>query len=263
MRRTVILAIGCVALAVAAWASNDSWKDKPYQQWDSKDLQRIFQDSPWVHIVRVDAPWLKGGGSSGDATIVPSGGAPAGGGPPAGGGGHMGGYGSSSGGGGNTAGSPTVGGDSSDSAPSAAFAVRWISSRTFREAMLRDRVLRGQMTEAEAQADLIKPVEGIELAVLGPDMTPFQSMDENALKSAAFLAAKHSKTKVAPTEVRIQKNGDKIVGILFIFPAKAENGEPSISPEEKTVEFAVTAGKLTLKSEFDVSKMTDSQGRDI
>ena len=57
MRKISLIAIGCIALAVAVWASGDPWKDKPYQQWDSKDLQRIFQDSPWSHVVRVDAPW--------------------------------------------------------------------------------------------------------------------------------------------------------------------------------------------------------------
>ena len=44
--------------------------------------------------------------------------------------------------------------------PMATFLVRWISSRTFREAMIRDRVLRGQMTDADAQAELAKPIDG-------------------------------------------------------------------------------------------------------
>jgi len=261
MVKKILIAIGCVVFAAAVWASNDPWKDKPYQQWDSKDLQRIFQDSPWAHVVRVDATWEKGGDAA--AAPAPAGGTPSGGAPS--GGSHMGGYGSSGGGGNPGAGQSTGGGDVGEGGASVAFVVRWISSRTFREAMLRDRVLRGQMTEADAQADLAKPVEGIELAVLGPDMTPFKGMDENALKSAASLTGKHSKTKLAPTEVRIQKSqdGTKIAGILFVFPSKASNGEASISPEEKNVEFAVTAGKFTLKSSFEVSKMADSQGRDI
>ena len=61
MRKISLIAAGCMALAVAVWASGDPWKDKPYQQWDAKDLQKIFQDSPWAHIVRVDAPWIRAG----------------------------------------------------------------------------------------------------------------------------------------------------------------------------------------------------------
>src|SRR5271169_3374740 len=92
MRKTFLVVIGCFALAAAVWASNDPWRDKPYQQWDSKDLQRIFQDSPWAHVVRVDAPWSSGGV---DDSAVPTGGGSGGagrsmGGTSAGGGGNAG-----------------------------------------------------------------------------------------------------------------------------------------------------------------------------
>jgi len=249
MRKTFLIVIGCFALAAAVWASNEPWKEKPYQQWDSKDLQKIFQDSPWAHVVRVDAPWAGGGG--GDDSTVPSGsGAP--------GGRSMGG--TSAGGGGN-AGTDMGGGGGG----AASFLVRWISSRTFREAMIRDRILRSQMTEAEAQSELAKPVEGYEVVVTGPDMTPFQHADESALKSAATLTLKRSKSKLTPTDVRIQKtqDGSKVAGIMYIFPAKSASGETTIGTDEKNVEFSCSAGKFTLKWSFDLSKMADSQGRDL
>jgi hypothetical protein len=256
MRKTFLFAIGCMALAAAIWASNDPWKDKPYQQWDAKDLQKIFQDSPWSHLVRVDAPWLGGGGN--DASNPPTGGGGMAGGGHSigasggGGGGNMGGGGGDYGGGGGGGGQ-------------ASFLVRWISSRTFREAMIRDRVLRGQMTDADAQAELAKPVEGYEIVVTGPDMTPFQNMDEAALKSAAVLTLKRSKTKLSPTAARFQKtqDGSKVAGVIFVFPAKSENGEASIPTEGKNADFSCSAGKFTLKWSFDVSKMSDSQGRDL
>ena len=249
MRKKFLIAIGCFALAAVVWASNDPWKDKPYQQWDSKDLQKIFQDSPWAHLVRVDAPWAGGGGGD-DSTL------PAGSGGP--GGRSMGG--TSAGGGGN-AGSDMGGGGGG----TATFLVRWISSRTFREAMIRDRVLRSQLTEADAQTELAKPVEGYEVVVTGPDMKPFQSLDEDTLKKAAVLTPKRSKTKLTPTAVRIQKtqDGSKVAGVLYIFPVKSDNGEATIGTDEKSVEFSCSAGKFTLKWSFDVSKMADSQGRDL
>lgn len=252
MRKTFLVAIGCIVLAAAVWASNDPWKDKPYQQWDAKDLQKIFQDSPWAHLVRVDAPWQGGGGAN--ESSVPSGGGGAGGGR------SMGGGGVASGGGGGNMGDTGGGGGGT-----AGFLVRWISSRTFRAAMLRDRVLKSQMTEAEAEAALAKPVEGIQIAVLGPDMTPFQKMDEDALKNAGFLTPKHSKVKLVPASVRIQKtqDGERIAGILYVFPLKSENGEATIGTDEKNVDFQCSAGKFTLRYSFEVSKMADTQGRDI
>lgn len=252
MRKTFLMAIGCMALAVAVWASNDPWKDKPYQQWDTKDLQRIFQDSPWAHQVHVEASW-RGGGGSDDSSLPSESGAAAGGGHSMGGGG-------SAGGGGNMGDAAGGGGG-----PMATFLVRWISSRTFREAMIRDRVLRGQMSDADAQAELAKPIDGYQVVVTGPDMTPFQKMDENALKTAGTLTLKHSKTRLTSTEARIQKSSDgsKIAGVLFVFPSKSENGETSIPTDEKNADFSCTAGKFTLKWSFDVSKMTDSQGRDL
>jgi hypothetical protein len=258
MRKTFLFALGCIALAGAIWASNDPWKDKPYQQWDSKDIQRIIQDSPWAHVVQVAAPWQQGGPT---VATLSSGTAPTDG--PSG---RMAGAGSGMAGSGG-AGSPAtpVASDPGGSGGTANFLVRWISSRTFREAMVRDRVLRGQMTDADAQADLAKPPETYEVAIIGPDMTPFQGVDENALKNAAYLSAKRSKVKLVPTMVRIQKSqdGSRVTGILFAFPAKSDNGEPSIASEEKNVDFSCTIGKFSLKSTFDVSKMADSQGRDL
>jgi hypothetical protein len=253
MRKTFLIGIGCMVLAVAVWASGDPWKDKPYQQWDAKDLQKIFQDSPWSHLVRVDAPWMGGGQS--EASAMPS----SSGGVAASAGGRMGGGGGAA----PSGGSGDYGGGGGGG--SANFLVRWISSRTFREAMIRDRIIRGQMTDADAQTELAKPVEGYEIVVTGPDMTPFESMDENSLKTAATLTLKHSKARLTPTAARIQKtqDGNKIAGVIFIFPPKSENGESSIPTDEKNVEFSCVAGKFNLKWGFDVAKMADSQGRDL
>src|SRR5271155_2219908 len=181
MRKTFLLAIGCMALAVAVWASGDPWKDKPYQQWDSKDLQKIFQDSPWSHLVRVDAPWLGGGGNDNDNDASNT---PVGSGGVASGGHSMGGSGGGAGGGNGGGGGYWGGGAGGEN--QASFLVLWISSRPFREAMILDPVLRGQMTDADAQVELAKPPETYEVAIIGPDMTPFQGVDENALKNAAY-----------------------------------------------------------------------------
>ena len=57
MRKGILGIPLLLVLAVFAWASNDPWKDKPYQQWDPKDIQHVLSNSPWSKTVQVDAKW--------------------------------------------------------------------------------------------------------------------------------------------------------------------------------------------------------------
>jgi hypothetical protein len=43
--------------ASLALASDAPWKGKPYQQWDDKDLQRIFTDSAWARKATITRTW--------------------------------------------------------------------------------------------------------------------------------------------------------------------------------------------------------------
>src|SRR5215470_250614 len=45
-------------LVSAVLAKDEPWKGKPYDQWDKKDVQRIFTDSPWARVVTVTRTWL-------------------------------------------------------------------------------------------------------------------------------------------------------------------------------------------------------------
>src|SRR5579862_3311611 len=45
--------------AALAWASDPPWKSKPYDQWDEKDIQRVFSDSPWSRLTPVARTWGK------------------------------------------------------------------------------------------------------------------------------------------------------------------------------------------------------------
>jgi hypothetical protein len=53
VRRAISCAVTILVAASLIWAANDPWKSKPYQQWDDKDLRRIFNDSPWAKIVQI------------------------------------------------------------------------------------------------------------------------------------------------------------------------------------------------------------------
>src|SRR5438445_170412 len=73
------------------------------------------------------------------------------------------------------------------------FVVRWVSSRTLREASIRGQVLQGQIPEADADKSLPPAADDYELAVVGTDTTSFQNADESALTNNSYLIAKQSK----------------------------------------------------------------------
>ncbi len=184
---------GCVALLLAAlvWAGGDPWKSKPYQQWDAKDVRKVLDASPWAHSVQVEAPWISADGAgdadSGGTSSQPG---PARAGPSAR---------SGPGGGGvdNGAGGPQT-------AALATFLVRWTSSRTVREAVLRNAILAGQIKGDAAAQQLAQPVETYEIVVAGPDMKPFQSVDEKILEHGAFLMTGKRSKKSHPSARRFR-----------------------------------------------------------
>jgi hypothetical protein len=244
---------GCVALFFAAlvWAGGDPWKSKPYQQWDAKDVRKVLDASPWVHSVQVEAPWLNGdagGGTDGGSTSQPG---------PA-----RAGQGARTGPGGGGA------ADAASAGPQTAlatFLVRWGSARTMREAVFRGAVLAGQIKEDAAEQQLAQPVETYEIVVAGPDMKPFQSVDEKILEHGAFLMDRKTKQKIAPTSVKIQnsEDGKKIQSVAFSFPKKSDSGISTIGADVKVVDFLCVVTNVKLEASFDTSKMMDALGRDL
>jgi hypothetical protein len=255
MRKFYLIAGGVLAFGAFLWAAGDPWKEKPYQQWDQKDISRILTDSPWSKVVRVDAPWRSSGQRDEDAGESDEG-------PPAPTGGRMSGGGYGAGGGSQPPGGAS---ESGSSVAQVAFVVRWASSQTIREAVYRDAVLRGQMKQEDIDKALSRPAGDYDVLVVGKDMSPFAKSDENSLKGQAYLSTKKTKQKISPDKVQIQKSqdGKNIIALIFSFPKKTSNGENDIVPDEKSVEFVLAAGEVKLKAGFDPSKMANQQGRDL
>jgi hypothetical protein len=249
MPRRIVFGLILLAGAALAWAGNDPWKSKPYQQWDSKDVERIMDDSPWAKMIRVDVLWKNAAPNQSDADTKDLGG-----------------------GGG--------GGDDSDKSshpsalrqpgegtqfPQTVYLTRWISSRTMRAAVLRNAVLGGNLKEDAADKQLAAPVDAYQVELLGRDMTPFQGMDEKALTQAAYLQTKKKKEKISPAKIEIarSKDGKTIQAIEFLFPKKGATGESTIAADEKGVDFYCTAGKAKIQTSFEIPKMEDMKGRDL
>ncbi|HEV2287670.1 MAG TPA: hypothetical protein VGR81_01815 [Candidatus Acidoferrales bacterium] len=259
------LAVFCVLiLSGLVWASNEPWKTKPYQQWDQHDLDQILNSSPWGKRLIVAASWRpaqfqdmnqsgqsqsEGGaaasaGNQNGATqnqpkgsaMLPNNGRTA-----------------------DTGDQPAEG-----MIPQTPFYIRWYSSRVMREALVREAVLKGQMSEADGAKFLAEPVTAYEVVLLGPDMTPFQSLTEDQLKSVSYLEGKQSKQKIAPIKIQIQQGANgKTANLIFFFPKKTASGQDVASAQEKGLEFVCKVKGLDLHNTFDTRKMVDEKGQDF
>ncbi len=255
------MAASCLALLalLAVARAGDAWKEKPYQQWDEKDVTRILRDSPWAKQIMMDAPWLSSresadSGSEGGQPPVPAG--------------SGGGYGGKMGGmqtGTSASPPPGAGAAAPSGVARVPFWAAWHSSRTIREALARQEILQGAIKQADAEKFLAQEPADYVLVVYGPDMAPFADAEESALKQNAYLELKKSKQKLEASKVEFQRDasGKNVFAVLFSFPKKDARGQATIPPGEKGIEFFCRAGKSAFQFSFDSQKMVDQQGRDL
>jgi hypothetical protein len=231
--------LGLMAVSAVLLAS-DSWKLKPVREWSREETYEFLRNSPWVRRV-----------SFGDLPVEP--------------------------------GPPDVGaqtdedrGETSQAAVRArrseldaggvnmkgrtVYYVEWSSAKIVRQGRLHFGALQGRVKEDGTEPP---DLSSYFLSVSGSDLKAFDGATESQLKTAAYLRLKRSKTKIAPAEVKIRKTLEKgISSIQCAFPREVD-GQPVISAEEKSVEFSIKGKNLTLKTSFDLTKMTTEKGRDL
>jgi hypothetical protein len=239
MRKTVVMGVGVLALALMVWAGGDPWKSKPFQQWNENDVNTVFQSSPWARPnLQPLGAWRPMGSdtTSGIGTVS----------------GHT---------------NDTDAGASKEMAAVAGksiYTVLWWSSRTIRAASVRRAVLHGSMTEADAEKTIEQPEDDYQVLVKATNMKIFEQRGENAFKNAARLEFKKSKQTLTPTKVTFQLGADdSVIGADFHFARTGTNGEPTISPDEKEIDFFVQVGDAKVMADFDPRKMVDSKGADL
>ena len=224
--------------------SNEPWKDKEYKTWTPDEVQKILFESPWVKMVEVNAPWLKGRMQY--LTPLPV----------------------------DCDGRPDM--SRSDRTPASwalgntesivIYQVTWQSSHTVRAAKLREAVLCGRSNAERGEELLDEQPDNYIITVHSPDMSPFKGMDEDALIKATSLWPKKTSKKLSPESVVISRYGNSTSApymLTFKFPRKADNGEPVIAVDEKEVEFASQVGKFSLKTKFQLPKMIVKSGPDL
>jgi len=232
--------LACVLfLATFAWAKDEPWKGKPYNEWDRKDLERIFTDSPWSRVVMVTRSWLPISEKDAHDKIISGSGRQL----PA----EL-----------ERANEGTVGGDLNIN-------VYWASSRVMRAASARKSELIDGKKDIEIAKYASETQEEYQIIVQSADMAPFFRHDEKYFQTVASLQTKKNKLKLAPSHVRYERNtqGILVTAAVFYFPKKTSSGDPVIASDEKSVSFACKLEGSTLQVSFEPPKMTDATGLDL
>jgi len=250
MRKGIVAGLTVLVIAVIAWAGNDPWRSKPFTEWTDQDIQKVFTDSPWARKVTIEGTWkpVMGVDAAGGEISAA---------------GNGGGGGSKGIGGGSTVLPAEADLASGTRGPNVQFDVYWMSSETMRAALARRAMLHSGKTQEEVQKYVDTPADTYQIVVQGADLAPFYHDDEKFFAANSSLEIKKTKQKIQPTHVIYNRDPqNKITSAVFEFPKKA-NGQDTIPPTEKNVEFSVKLGKSTLYAEFDPSKMVNQKGPDL
>jgi hypothetical protein len=220
------------------WASDPPWKGKPYQQWDLQDIHLVFNDSPWVRVTAINRTWLPVTGNelpneqlAGRARGLPS----------------------------------SLDQSSASLAGDISFIVLWDSSRVMRAASARQAVLQGGRTDVDVEKYANEPRKEYQITLESADMTPFYHQNEKFFQENAFLEMRKSKQRISPSHVAYKRGqkGVLVAAAVFFFPKKTASGDPTISPDEKNVEFICKLEGSVLRVGFELQKMVDHSGPDL
>jgi len=238
MRRSCVVAVA-LFLAIDLWAG-DPWKQKSYKVWNQNDVRKILNESPWAKRIEVE-----GGSTKHAGTESPENGA------------------TSDGAAGEES-DEGSGREENDRAPMT-LVVRWVSSRTMRQAWVRGEVLQKRISESDTDKFLPPPSDDSQLLIVGHDMSFFTKLDEDTLRARSFLLRTKSKQIISPSAVQIVRlpDGKGIKGILFRFPKKLLERPSTLSIDDNDLKFISQAGITQIKASFDLQKMVDHEGTDL
>ena len=234
--------VGVVTLMATSLFAADVWKEKPYQDWSEKDVRKILNESPWAKRVEIEtneqSSAVRGGGEETSS--------------------------GSEGGGDGEGSSGEKGRD--EKRGSVVFMVRWVSSRTMREAWVRGEVLQKRIAAADTAKFLPPPSDDSQLVIAGGDMSAFAKEDENTLREKSILLRTKSKQKIRPSTVQVVRSpdGKKVRAIVFHFQKSLLLNKPTAATtDDHDLQFVIHTGTTEIKAGFDLERMVDNEGLDL
>jgi hypothetical protein len=267
-----LVASGVFALVASG---DDSWRKKPYSEWNEKEVRQILENSPWAHRVKLmvvkpgpqDIPCPSGNqhcsADSGPSMTNPS----------------------------VTVHRRQLSPDDlqgiQDRRTAAALppglegvaaiaVVRWASARTVREALLRSGIQHGQVKPEELQdpkavAPLDSYVVYVDLRVPLADVkkVPQSGLFTAALVQNSVLVLKSSGARISPLSVKsaplpaFDERKELALGAFYVYFPRQVGGKPSLPGNETLVRFECPLAPSAITSEFDLQKMAREGAPDL
>jgi hypothetical protein len=267
------LLVTIFALAAAAPAG-ESWRLKPYTEWNEKEVRQVLEDSPWAHRLRlivVKPGPLNTPCPSGNPHCSPDS-APT---PPAAPGGRR------------RPPSPDEIQAQQDrrtasamppglEGVSATAVVRWASARTIREAVARSGVQHGLVKVAEAgESSQFAPLDTyifyVDLRVQVADVkrVPQGGVLTPAMVQNSVLLVKSTGERISPLSVKtaplpeFDERNELALAAFYVFFPRQKDGKPVLSGDESMVRFECPLTPVAIHSEFDLHKMARKGSPDL
>lgn len=227
--------------AAVLWGA-DFWETKPYTQWSEKEVAKILGDSPWSKTATtvVDMNKVKELAAKSAPPEAED--------PPAARGGRGG-----RGGGGGGGGMPRM-------APMLELMVRWQSSVTVRQAMVRGQFGDEAATSEKAQEFLGRKQNYYVVMVTRLPLRYFQRADPQEFQkmlAATTLLQVKGLEDMKPADIQFQAS-EQVLTIYFAFPR-----EQTITLEHKEAEFVAPIGPIHVKRKFKLAEMVREGKLDI
>lgn len=231
------------AVSVVA-ASKTFWRTKPYTSWTAKEVHKVLWSSPWARMARTPyyPPEEYGGPPEQTQTFPPRNPRDP---------------------------DPQMDPLAPPSAiketyhPEGAYIVRWASSKTVQQAILRDAELHGSGNSSAEERLPSPPGSDYKIVVQSANPSKIPWLDRENVKESAYLRADGTGVEVAAVRVVILREEAPPRGrVVFYFPRATPSGKPLIAAADHVVEFFAKFGPATLRTKFDLRAMTGPQGPD-
>jgi hypothetical protein len=240
MKKLATFATAVLLIALVAWAG-DPWKSKSFAQWNENDANVILNQSPFSKMINISTHWRPADTGTNAGTVNTA----------------------SGGGSTQTVAIAAEHGPSTDDSDYS-FRVAWYSSQIVRAAMARLEVLHHAKSEAEAEKLFSSKMDDYIVLVQGANMGPFNKRPEKDFQGLAYLQMKKSKAKISPSKVEYIRASNGTVGsVMFYFPRKGADGQPTIPADEKGMDFVCPFEKTAIRNYFEPAKMVAQNGQDM
>ena len=228
--KSAFLFVAVLLMAQTTGGAADLWKARPVKEWNREETERFLRDSPWVeHVTTMSLAGPSMNPMDNEGRRDPLGG-------------------------------DLQSRDAQRMRQRAVYFIEWSSAKVVRQANWHMEALMGQAVNEDVEPP---PLPLYVLSVKGVYLAAFANLSKADVLKGVSLRLNHAKTTLAATDAVIRKTPEgKVVAVQFAFP-RLLDGKPTISAEEKSVEFVCKAGHLSLKADFKLAKMTTGHGLDL